>query len=128
MKQLNIFTSRASCDALGNIDIDNAMEVLEAMEAKNKNAASASTPSQGRILIGNVDKFFNKINVAAITLTGTLAIGDTMEIESEEYTLRQKVSSMQIDRKDVIEAYDGDDVGIKLSVPVPEGSKVYKLG
>jgi hypothetical protein len=109
-------------------DIDNVMEVLDSMEAKKgSSAAAARSQGQGRTLVGNVDKFFDKINVAAITLTDTLSVGDTVEIESDEYTLRQKVSSMQIDRKDVIEAYDGDDVGVKLSVPVPEGSRVYRL-
>jgi hypothetical protein len=123
-------------------DIDNVMEVVDALEARK---AAASAPAiqtddgeigtlstqatqAGRTLVGSVDSFFGKINVAAVMLTGDLKVGDTIEIENEEYAIRQKVGSMQIDRKDVTEAYEGDDVGIKLSVPVTKGSSVYRLG
>jgi translation initiation factor IF-2 len=41
--------------------------------------------------------------------------------------VRQRVSSMQIERKDVGEANAGDSVGIKVDTHVPVGSKVYKL-
>jgi putative protease len=107
-------------------DLDNVMDVLDAMEAKK--GASAHVASAGRALVGEVDRFFDNLNVAAIRLSDTLAVGDTIEIENEEYTLRQRVSSMQIDRKDVDSASSGDDVGIKVSVPVKRGSSVYKLG
>lgn len=103
------------------------MEVLDAMEAKKVAASASAQAPQGRTLVGSVDRFFDKINVAAVMLTGDLKVGDTVEIENEDYALRQKVSSMQIDRKDVDEAYEGDDVGIKLRVPVSEGSSVYRL-
>lgn len=101
------------------------MDVLDAMEAK-KNASSQPS-SQSRVLIGEVERFFDKINVVAIRLSGELRVGDTIEIENEEYALRQRVSSMQINRKDVNSASSGDDVGVKLSVRVPRGSSVYKL-
>jgi len=106
-------------------DLDNVMDVLDSMEARNK---SASQPAaRGRVEIGKVERFFDKLNVVAIKLTGALAVGDTIEIENEDYAIRQKVASMQIDRKDIVEAGEGDDVGIKLKVPVREGSSVYKL-
>ncbi len=129
-------------------DLDNAMEVLDAMEARKAAASAPAAPAEddgeigaisqgvssgsslqnGRNLVGSVDGFFAKINVAAVMLTGDLKVGDTIEIENEEYVLRQRVNSMQIDRRDVTEAYEGDDVGIKLSVPVTKGSSVYRLG
>lgn len=106
-------------------DLDNVMDVLDAMEAKK--SAAARSASSGRTLIGEVDRFFDKLNVAAIRLSGELKVGDTIELENEEYTLRQRVSSMQINRKDVSEALNGDDVGVKLSVPVTRGSLVYRI-
>lgn len=106
-------------------DLDNVMDVLDAMEAK-KNAANRSA-SGGRVLIGEVDHFFDNISVAAIRLSDKLEVGDTIEIENDEYTLRQRVSRMQINRRDVDSASAGDAVGVKLSVPVPRGSSVYRL-
>lgn len=107
-------------------DLDNVMDVLDAMEAKKRGEGQPSS-SAGRVLIGEVDHFFDHINVAAVKLSDRLAVGDTIEIENEDYTIRQRVSSMQIDRKDVREASAGDDVGIKMSVPVRKGSSVFRM-
>ena len=107
-------------------DIDNVMDVLDAMEAKKRGEASGRTTA-GRTQIGEVDRYFDHINVAAIRLSGGLAVGDTIEIENEDYTIRQRVASMQINKRDVDEAGAGDDVGIKISVPVRKGSSVFRL-
>lgn len=80
---------------------------------------------KGKILIGRVEKFFSKINVAAIELQGDLKVGDTIEIEDEDGSTIIKVSSMQIEKEDVQEASEGSSVGIKVKVPVKEGSNVY---
>jgi translation initiation factor IF-2 len=63
-----------------------------------------------------------------VVLTGHLKVGDTIEVVKGEARLRQKVSSMQIERQDVSEAKNGDDVGIKTDEPVAEGSLVYVVG
>ncbi len=106
-------------------DIDHVMDVLNSLEEKNRRERSSP---EGRTEIGRVEHFYDKINVAAIRLTSSLSVGDTIEIEHEEYSVKQKVTSMQIDRKDVPSASAGDDVGIKLRVPVPRGSIVFRLG
>ncbi|MDE1874349.1 MAG: translation elongation factor-like protein [Candidatus Micrarchaeota archaeon] len=107
-------------------DLDNVMDVLDAMEAKKK-GESLAQPAAGRTLVGEVEHFFESINVAGVRLSGRLAVGDTVEIENDEYTVRQRVSSMQINRKDVSEASAGDDVGVKVGVPVKRGSSVFRL-
>ncbi|MDE1851148.1 MAG: translation elongation factor-like protein [Candidatus Micrarchaeota archaeon] len=78
-------------------------------------------------MIGTVEEFFDRINVAAVKLTQSLKVGDVIEVGNEEEAVRQKVSSMQIDRNDVEEAGGGDSVGIKLNHKVPLGSEVYKI-
>lgn len=80
-----------------------------------------------RIPIGEVANFYEKISVVAIDLTAPLKVGDTIELESENDVIRQKVISMQIERVDVDEASKGDSVGIKVDQPVAKGSKVYRL-
>jgi len=80
-----------------------------------------------RTLIGRVINFYGKISVAAIDLTGSLKIGDTIEIENEEGAIRQKVLSMQINKKDVEEASEGDSVGVRVDQRIIRGSKVYRV-
>lgn len=85
------------------------------------------TREQNKILIGKVERFFGKLNVAAIELIGDLKIGDTIEIEGEGKTVRMKISSMQINKKDVKSASNGDSIGIKVAKPVTAGNEVYIL-
>lgn len=59
----------------------------------------------GRVLVGSVEKFFDRISVAAIKLAGDLKVGDIIEIGGDEEAIRQRISSMQIDRIDVEEAH-----------------------
>ena len=108
-------------------DLDNVMDVLDAMEAKKKGETREQAAATEKVRIGEVDRYFDHVSVAAIKLSERLAVGDTIEIENDDYTVRQKVSSMQINRKDVDEAAAGDDVGIKVSVPVRRGSGVFRL-
>ena len=107
------------------------MEALEAQEAKEngyrqKDDAEVMRSTE-RQEIGEVERYFGKIGVAAIKLTGSISVGDTLEIDDNDETIRLRVSSMQIDRKDVTDASEGDDVGIKINHTVGSGSKVYRL-
>ncbi len=77
--------------------------------------------------IGKVEHFFSNINVAAITLSGTLKVGDTIHIKGANTDFTEKITSMQIDRKDVHEAHAGDDIGVKVKERVREHDVVYKV-
>ncbi len=78
--------------------------------------------AKGKI-IGKVSHYFDKIGVAALTLTGPLVTGDTVKIGE----LTQVVSSMQIERVAVEKAKKGDDVAIKVDQKVKEGEEVEKV-
>ncbi len=86
-----------------------------------------SDKKERRVWIGTINRFFGKIGVIAVTLDGTLKIGDTIEIEDKGKIARETVESIQIDGSDVNEAHEGDSVGIKVSVRVDEGSEVYRV-
>ncbi len=105
-----------------NEGLEDAMSNLDERER-----ASSSAESSNRVSIGKVDHFFDKVGVAAIVLTGSLKVGDTIEIVSGTDTVRQRVDSMQIDRRDVSEASSGDSVGIKTDRKVARGSVVYRM-
>lgn len=104
-------------DAMGNLDEREQVQ----------SGAQSGAAGQTRVSIGRVDHFFDKVGVAAIVLTGTLRVGDTVEIENGAETVRQKVESMQIDRRDVSEASAGDSVGIKVPTRIGRGSIVYRV-
>ena len=82
---------------------------------------------QKKVFIGNVEHFYDKLNVVAIKLKGEVKVGDTIEIEEDNEIVKLKVSSMQIDRVNVESASEGDDVGIETDMKVSRGSKVYVI-
>ena len=107
-------------------DLDSAIENLEAWEAKERGQSNPGE-SKRKVLVGRVERFFGKISVVAISLSSDLKIGDIIEIGDEEDAVRQRISSMQIDRVDVTEASEGESVGIKLKHPVRADSQVYRI-
>lgn len=78
--------------------------------------------------IGIVEHFFTNVNVAAIRITsGELKLGDTIHFVGSTTDFKQKIDSMQIDRKPVEMVKSGDDVGIKVNDRVREQDIVYKI-
>ena len=77
--------------------------------------------------IGQVSHYFDHINVASLTLTEPLHVGDTIHILGHSTDFKQEVTSLQIDRQDVEEAKPGDDVGMKVTQKVHAHDKVFKL-
>jgi putative protease len=78
--------------------------------------------------VGEIIKFFGKINVAAIRLTeGSLKVGDTIHIVGHTTEVTQAIDSMQIENKNVQEAGPGADLGIKVNGRVREHDVVYKV-
>lgn len=120
-------------------DIDDVMSDLDEVDNRGREAAIQEPTGieymdeeskEGFVekeLVGNVEHFYDKIGVVAIALSGTLKVGDYIEVEDAGKRVRQRILSMQIDRKDVEEARTGDSVGIKVDVSVARGSRVYKL-
>jgi hypothetical protein len=79
------------------------------------------------VYIGQVEQFFEKIDVLAVTVSYPLRVGDRILVETEEGMFEQTVSSMQIEREDVRYADQGSDVGIKVKLPPLVNGKVYKV-
>ncbi len=81
--------------------------------------------------VGVVKRFFDKVSVAAIELSGGLKVGDKISVEyvdgAEAKAVEQVVSSMQINRQPIQQAGAGQSVGIKLNEAAKEGAKVYRI-
>jgi len=77
-------------------------------------------------VIGHVTHYFKKINVAVLTIKDELKIGDTIHILGHTTDFAQKVTSMQIEYKNVDSVKPGDDFAIKVIEPVRDHDIVYK--
>ena len=77
--------------------------------------------------IGKVSDYFAKVGVAAIELTGSLSVGDTIHIKGHTTDFEQKVDSMQIEHQNVEKANPGDSIGIKAKERVRQHDVVSKV-
>lgn len=77
--------------------------------------------------IGYITHYFNKINVAVLFLTDELKIGETIHILGHTTDFSQKVTSMQIEHKNVTSVKPGDDFAMKVIEPVRDHDVVYKV-
>ena len=96
---------------------------------KEKESASAkATADKDGKLIGKITHYCSNIEVAVVELSSPLKMGDTIRVVGgQETDFEQKVSSMQIDHKEVKSAGKGDSIGMKVDEKVHEGYKVYKI-
>lgn len=78
--------------------------------------------------IGTVTHYFGKINVAVLDLKGKLNLGDEVHIMGHSTDFTQKISSMQVDHKEVESAKKGSDVALKVDERVREGDEIFKAG
>ena len=76
---------------------------------------------------GEVEDYFAKIGVIALTLKVPLSIGDTIHVHGHTTEITQKVESMQIEHAPVQTAKKGDGIGIKINDRCRKGDTVYKV-
>ena len=80
------------------------------------------------IKVGIITNYYKKIGVAVLKVEGTtLKVGDDLRIEGRESELLQKVSSMQVEHKNIEEALPGENIGLKVLEPVKRGDVVFKI-
>ncbi len=77
--------------------------------------------------IGVVTHYFGHINVMAVTLTGELAVGDTIHVKGHTSDFTTPVKSMQVEHESVEKAGPGNQIGIKVPEHAREHDKVYKV-
>ena len=75
--------------------------------------------------IGEVTNYFKNVKAAAIKLTAALKVGDKIKFKGGEKEIEITVDSMQIDRKDVKSAKEGDEIGVLVPDVVHKGYKVF---
>ncbi len=88
-----------------------------------------SIAKEKKLYVGEVVHFYPKISVAEVRIVNNpMKIGDTIHIIGKKTgVVRQKVESMQIDRKNIEIAQKGQVVGLKTVERVRPGDKVYVM-
>ena len=76
--------------------------------------------------IGEVMTYYANIGVAAVELTGSIKVEDTIIFRGFTTDMEHKVDSMQIEHESVQEAKAGDEIGIKIPGKVRKNDRVYK--
>lgn len=78
--------------------------------------------------VGRVTHYFGKIGVAVIEVTaGSLKAGEAIRIKGHSTDFTQTVGSLQQEHQPVTELKKGVSGGMKVSQPVHEGDKVYRV-
>jgi putative protease len=75
--------------------------------------------------VGNVDKYYSKISVALVTLSGDLAVGDKIQIKGATTDFEQVVKSMQIEHESISSATKGQMIGLKVESKVRLNDEVF---
>ena len=77
--------------------------------------------------IGIVSGYFSHVSVAAIKLSGPLAVGDKIRIKGSTTDFELEVKEIQIEREPVGKAKKGQHVGIKVPEKVRPNDKVFLI-
>lgn len=78
-------------------------------------------------LIGKVTHYFGHIGVAAVQLTGPLAVGDQIHIKGHTTDFSQTIDSLEIEHQKVTTAGPGDDVAFKVPDKARTGDQVFRV-
>ena len=81
----------------------------------------------GEKAIGQVTHYFARLNVAVLSLTDALSVGDRIRIRGRSTDLEQTVDSMQIEHKAVPQVGPGQEVALRVIERVREGDLVYRV-
>jgi translation elongation factor EF-1alpha len=78
--------------------------------------------------IGHISHYFSKISVAVIEITaGSLKVGDTIHIKGHTSDFTQQVESLQQEHQSIPQDGKGSSVGLKVSNPVHDHDRVFKV-
>ena len=77
--------------------------------------------------IGKVRHYYDHLQVAVLSLTDNLKLGDKIHIRGHTTDLIERVASMEVNHHPVDWVQPGDDVAIKVNAPVHEHDTVYLI-
>ncbi len=80
------------------------------------------------IQIGKITHYYDKINVAVVDVIGqSLKVGDTVKISGHDNEFTQKITSLQVEHKQLDIVQPGESCGMVVDQAVKEGDVLYLL-
>jgi putative protease len=77
--------------------------------------------------IGKVIHYWTRLGVAGVDLTDSLRMDDRVHFLGTTTDFQQRVTSMQLNKRFINEAYAGQQIGILVADRVRPGDTVYLL-
>lgn len=77
--------------------------------------------------IGKVSHYFGHIGVAAVQLTGPLAVGDRVHVKGHTTDFTQTIDSLEVEHQKVSNAGSGDEVAFKVTDKARIGDQVFRV-
>ena len=77
--------------------------------------------------IGKVIHYWTRLGVAGVDLTDSLKMDDQVHFLGTTTDFQQRVTSMQLNKRFINEAYAGQQIGILVADRVRPGDTVYLL-
>ncbi len=77
--------------------------------------------------IGKVTHYFGHIGVAAVQLTGPLAVGDQIHVKGHTTDFSQAIESLEVEHQKVSKAGPGDGVAFKVTDKARIGDQVFRV-
>jgi len=75
--------------------------------------------------VGRVTHFFSRLSVAALALSGPIAINDILHFCGSRTDFYQKVWSMEVEHAPIQSAGPGAEIAVKVAEPVRRGDQVF---
>ena len=77
--------------------------------------------------VGEVTHYFDRLGVATVLLSNSLAKGDSVHFLGHGSDFIQQITSMQIEHETILAAKKGDEVAIKTDKPVKALTSVFLI-
>jgi putative protease len=77
--------------------------------------------------IGKVTHYFGQLSVAAVQLTGPLAVGDRIHVKGHTTDFSQEIDSLEVEHQKVETASPGENVAFKVTDKARPGDEVFRV-
>ncbi len=86
-----------------------------------------ATDARRALYVGSIRHFYPGLSVATLTLEGSLATGDLIEIRGQGTGFLQTVRTIEINRQRVTCASRGAEIGVAVILPAQRDNRVYRI-
>lgn len=78
--------------------------------------------------VGTIQGYYSHVGVGIIKVESPIKKGDKIRVKGHTTDFEQKITSMQIQHKDIEKAKKGDEIGLKVKDKVRPNDQVYLQG